>query len=89
MASDSDEIPCALVVMGVSGSGKSTIGEVLAARLGWRYEDADKFHPASNVAKMSAGQPLTDEDRWPWLKAIAAEVDERRLQRRFDPRNLG
>ena len=75
MASDSDEIPCALVVMGVSGSGKSTIGEVLAARLGWRYEDADKFHPASNVAKMSAGQPLTDEDRWPWLKAIAAEVD--------------
>ena len=75
MASDSDEIPCALVVMGVSGSGKSTIGEVLAARLGWRYEDADKFHPASNVAKMSAGQPLTDEDRWPWLKAIAAEID--------------
>lgn len=75
MASDSDEIPCALVVMGVSGSGKSTIGEALAARLGWRYEDADKFHPASNVAKMSAGQPLTDEDRWPWLKAIAAEID--------------
>jgi gluconokinase len=69
------EIPCALVVMGVSGSGKSTIGEKLAKRLGWIYEDGDKFHPASNVAKMSAGQPLTDEDRWPWLQAIAAEID--------------
>jgi gluconokinase len=61
--------------MGVSGSGKSTIGEALASRLGWRYEDGDRFHPASNVAKMSAGQPLTDEDRWPWLKAIAGEID--------------
>jgi gluconokinase len=67
--------PCALIVMGVSGSGKTTIGERLAARMSWRYEDADTFHPASNVAKMSAGQPLTDEDRWPWLKAIAAEID--------------
>jgi gluconokinase len=70
-----DETPCALIVMGVSGSGKSTIGESLAKRLGWPYEDADQFHPASNVAKMSAGHPLTDEDRWPWLKAIAAEID--------------
>jgi carbohydrate kinase (thermoresistant glucokinase family) len=61
--------------MGVSGSGKTTIGERLASRIGWRYEDADIFHPASNVAKMSAGQPLTDEDRWPWLRAIAAEID--------------
>jgi carbohydrate kinase (thermoresistant glucokinase family) len=67
--------PCALIVMGVSGAGKTTIGETLAARLGWPYEDADTFHPATNVAKMSAGQPLTDEDRWPWLKAIAAEID--------------
>jgi gluconokinase len=67
--------PCALILMGVSGSGKTTIGERLAARMSWRYEDADTFHPASNVAKMSAGQPLTDEDRWPWLKAIAAEID--------------
>ncbi len=67
--------PCALVVMGVSGSGKSTIADRLAARLGWRCEDGDKFHPASNVAKMSAGHPLTDEDRWPWLQAIADEID--------------
>jgi len=67
--------PCALVVMGVSGSGKSTIADKLAARLGCRYEDGDKFHPPSNVAKMSAGHPLTDEDRWPWLQAIADEID--------------
>jgi len=72
---DADKIPCALIVMGVSGSGKSTIGEALAERLGWGYEDGDKFHPASNIAKMSAGQPLTDEDRWPWLQAIADEID--------------
>jgi gluconokinase len=69
------DIPCALIVMGVSGSGKSTIAEALAAHLGWRCEDGDRFHPASNVAKMTAGQPLTDEDRWPWLKAIADEID--------------
>jgi gluconokinase len=72
---DISRTPCALVVMGVSGSGKSTIGERLAQRLGWNYEDGDKFHPLSNVAKMSAGQPLTDEDRWPWLQAIANEID--------------
>jgi gluconokinase len=69
------QVPCVLIVMGVSGSGKSTIGEMLATRLGWDYEDGDRFHPASNVAKMSAGQPLTDEDRWPWLRAIADEID--------------
>jgi gluconokinase len=70
-----DQSLCALIVMGVSGAGKTTIGETLAARLGWPYEDADTFHPASNVAKMSAGHPLTDEDRRPWLKAIAAEIN--------------
>jgi gluconokinase len=70
-----EKIPCALIVMGVSGSGKSTIADALAKRLGWRFEDGDRFHPASNVAKMSAGQPLTDEDRWPWLQAIANEID--------------
>ena len=69
--------PCALVVMAVSGSGKSTIADRLAARLGWRYEDGDKFHPPSNVAKMSAGHPLTDEDRAPWLRRIADWIDER------------
>src|SRR5450631_4100225 len=61
--------------MGVSGSGKSTIGTKLAERLNWNFEDGDKFHPAGNVAKMSAGHPLTDEDRWPWLQAIADEID--------------
>jgi gluconokinase len=70
-----DERPCALVVMGVSGSGKTTVAEALAKRIGWRFEDGDKFHPASNIAKMSAGIPLTDEDRWPWLQAIADEID--------------
>jgi gluconokinase len=67
--------PCALIVMGVSGSGKSTIAARLAERLNWAYEDGDRFHPPRNVAKMSAGQPLTDEDRWPWLQAIADEID--------------
>jgi gluconokinase len=75
VADETERMPCALVVMGVSGSGKSTIGERLAARLGWPYEDGDKFHPATNVAKMSAGHPLTDQDRWPWLQAIADEID--------------
>ncbi|WP_407156085.1 gluconokinase [Bradyrhizobium sp. STM 3557] len=75
MTNPTSELPCALVIMGVAGSGKSTIGEALARRLGWRYEDGDSFHPAANVAKMSSGQPLTDEDRWPWLKAIAAEIE--------------
>ena len=70
-----NEAACALVVMGVSGSGKSTIADALAKRLGWRCEDGDRFHPASNVARMSAGQPLTDDDRWPWLQAIADEID--------------
>ena len=70
-----DMAPCALIVMGVSGSGKSTIAAGLAERLGWTFEDGDRFHPESNVAKMSAGHPLTDEDRWPWLQAIADEID--------------
>ena len=61
--------------MGVSGSGKSTIADHLAVRISWRYEDGDTFHPPSNVEKMRSGHPLTDEDRWPWLRAIAAEID--------------
>jgi gluconokinase len=75
VADRTGECPCALIVMGVSGSGKSTVAEKLAERLGWTYEDGDSFHPASNVAKMKAGQPLTDEDRWPWLRAISDEID--------------
>jgi gluconokinase len=66
-----------LIVAGVSGSGKTTVGAMLAGRLGWRFADADDFHPAANVEKMRAGIPLTDEDRWPWLRAVAAWMDER------------
>jgi gluconokinase len=66
-----------VVVAGVSGSGKSTVGAMLAVRLGWAFADGDTFHPAANVAKMAAGMPLTDEDRWPWLGAIGAWMDER------------
>jgi carbohydrate kinase (thermoresistant glucokinase family) len=60
-----------VVVMGVSGCGKSTVGQALAGSLGWQFLDADDFHPPSNVAKMRAGSPLTDEDRWPWLDLVA------------------
>ena len=59
-----------LVVMGVSGSGKSTVGAALALELGVPFVDADGLHPAANVAKMAAGIPLTDDDRWPWLKLV-------------------
>jgi gluconokinase len=60
-----------LVIMGVSGSGKSTVAGLLAGRLGWDLAEGDDLHPESNVAKMQSGQPLTDEDRWPWLESIA------------------
>ena len=66
-----------VIVAGVSGSGKTTVGALLAGRLGWRFADADDFHPAANVAKMRTGVPLTDEDRWPWLRILAAWMDER------------
>lgn len=69
-----------IVIMGVSGAGKSTIAALLANRLGWTYEDADWFHPASNVEKMHSGQPLTDDDRWPWLQGIAAWIDATRQE---------
>ena len=69
------EPPRVLVVMGVSGSGKTTVGAMLAGKLGWEFVDGDDFHPAANVAKMHAGHPLTDEDRRPWLDSIAAWID--------------
>ncbi|MGN6749874.1 MAG: gluconokinase [Xanthobacteraceae bacterium] len=67
-----------VVVMGVSGSGKSTIASMLAQRLHWVYEDADWFHSKSNIEKMHHGEPLNDQDRWPWLRAIAAWIDATR-----------
>jgi gluconokinase len=70
--------PSVIVVMGVSGSGKSTIAAMLAHRLHWIYEDGDWLHPPSNIEKMHRGEPLTDEDRWPWLHAIAAWIDATR-----------
>jgi gluconokinase len=66
------------VLMGVSGSGKTTIARGVAQRLGWRLVEGDDFHPPANVAKMHAGTPLADEDRWPWLHAIAREIDAMR-----------
>ena len=68
----------AVIIMGVSGCGKSTIGALLASQLRWEFEDADWLHPAANVDKMHNGIPLTDEDRWPWLAAIAAWIDRSR-----------
>ena len=64
-----------VVMMGVSGSGKTTIATTLAERLGWQVLEGDKLHPPANIAKMSAGTPLDDDDRWPWLRAIAAAID--------------
>jgi gluconokinase len=66
-----------VVVMGVSGSGKSAIGALLAERLGWEFLDADEYHPAPNVAKMAAGTPLEDGDRWPWLQCLNQELRRR------------
>jgi len=74
-------LPSVLVVMGVSGSGKSTIGTQLALALRWDFEDGDWFHPARNIDKMHAGIPLTDEDRAPWLISIADFIDQARLAR--------
>lgn len=68
--------------MGVQGSGKTTVGKALAARLGWDFRDADEFHPAANKAKMAAGIPLTDEDREPWLQAIRAAMDRANAEHR-------
>lgn len=69
--------PVIVIVAGVSGSGKTTVGALLAGHLGWPFTDGDLLHPAANIAKMAGGLPLTDEDRLPWLRAIAGLMDER------------
>ncbi|WP_044133564.1 gluconokinase [Verrucomicrobium spinosum] len=69
--------PGTFIIMGVSGSGKSLIGGKLAEALGADFEDGDDFHPAANKAKMSEKIPLTDEDRWPWLRAMRARIEEK------------
>lgn len=66
-----------VIVMGVSGSGKTTVAKGIAEQMGWEYAEGDDFHTEENVKKMASGHPLTDEDRWPWLKAIATWIDER------------
>lgn len=69
--------PMVIVVMGVAGSGKSTIGRSLAARLGWEYVDGDAFHPARNIAKMRSGTPLSAADRRPWMDRLAGWIGDR------------
>ena len=69
-------VPSHVVVMGVSGTGKSTIGRAVADALGWPFAEGDEHHPEANVAKMAAGFPLTDEDRWPWLRDLAGWLGE-------------
>lgn len=71
-----------IVLMGVAGSGKSSVMAALVARLGWPALEGDELHPPSNVAKMAAGMPLTDADRQPWLAAIGGWIDEREAERR-------
>jgi len=72
------EPPRIVVVMGVSGSGKTTVGQALAASVGWEFVDGDDLHPPANVSKMASGVALTDDDRWPWLEAIGDWIDVRR-----------
>lgn len=66
-----------VIVMGVSGSGKTTVAKGIAEAMGWEFAEGDDFHPKANVEKMASGHPLTDEDRWPWLEAIGAWIEER------------
>lgn len=70
--------PCTIVVMGVSGCGKTTVAGSLAGRLGWPFQEGDALHPPENVAKMAGGSPLCDADRGPWLAAVAAWIEDRR-----------
>lgn len=73
---DAESQPQFLIVMGVSGSGKTTLAEGIARRMAWLYAEGDDFHSQANVTKMASGIPLTDEDRWPWLRAIGTWIDE-------------
>jgi gluconokinase len=77
MAESADPGTTSIVVMGVSGSGKSTVAEKLAERLGWEFAEGDDFHPQANVEKMRSGQPLDDDDRCPWLRTLADWIGER------------
>ena len=63
-----------IVIFGVSGAGKTTVGKLLARELGWHFLEADDFHPAANIEKMRSGRRLTDEDRWPWLERLGEEI---------------
>jgi len=73
----SDSGPIFVIVMGVSGSGKTTLATGIAQRMGWQFREGDELHPPANVEKMSRGEALTDEDRWPWLEAIGQWLDDR------------
>ena len=64
-----------VIIFGVSGAGKTTVGKLLAHKLGWHFLEADDFHPAANVEKMRSGHPLTDEDRWPWLEHLREQIE--------------
>lgn len=65
-----------IIIFGVSGAGKTTVGKLLARKLGWRFLEADDFHPAANIDKMRSGRPLTDEDRWPWLNVLRKQIEQ-------------
>jgi gluconokinase len=71
-----DPVPPTLVVMGVSGVGKTSVARALVERTGWVFQEGDDLHTEANRAKMAAGTPLTDDDRWPWLRRIAAWIGE-------------
>jgi gluconokinase len=64
-----------IIIFGVSGAGKTTVGELLALELGWRFFEGDDFHPAANIEKMRTGNPLTDKDRWPWLERLRQQIE--------------
>jgi gluconokinase len=65
-----------VIIFGVSGAGKTTVGKLLARELGWRFIEADDFHPAANIEKMRSGHPLTDGDRWPWLDCLQKQIEQ-------------